>query len=71
MLYKCFFDGRICTAVLPCELQLVQDGTSDSEPESSTSVATVFSAHAEDKPLRLFTTLDLNSCLIINRMGAF
>lgn len=43
--------------------------TSGSEPESSTSVATVFPAHAEDKLLCLFTT-DLNSCLIINGMGA-
>lgn len=45
-------------------------GTSDSEPESSTSVATVFPAHAEDKTLCRFTTLDLNSYLIINGMGA-
>lgn len=43
---------------------------SDSEPESSTSVATIFPAHAEDKMLCLFTTVDLNSYLIINGMGA-
>lgn len=43
---------------------------SDSEPESSTSVATVFPAHAEDKMLCLFTTVVLNSYLIINGMGA-
>lgn len=43
---------------------------SDSEPESSTSVASVFPAHAEDKMLCLFTTVVLNSYLIINGMGA-
>lgn len=44
--------------------------TSDSEPGSSTSVAAVFPAHAEDKTLCPFTTVDLNSFLIINGMGA-
>lgn len=31
---------------------------SDSEPGNSTCVATVFPAHAEDKMLCLFTTVD-------------
>lgn len=44
--------------------------TSNSEPESSTSVAAVYPAHAEDKTLCLFTTVDLNSYLIINGMGS-
>lgn len=47
-----------------------RSSTNDSEPESSTSVATVCPAHAEDKTLCLFTTVDLNSYLIINGMGA-
>lgn len=44
--------------------------TNDSEPENSASMATVFPAHAEDKMLCLFTTIDKNSYLIINGVGA-
>lgn len=65
-----FFYGRTCAAVLPCELlQLVQDQLQVIQ-SLSTSVATVFPVHAEDKTLYLFTTVDLSSYLIINGMGA-